>query len=251
MPNPYFQFKQFTIHQQRSAMKVTTDACLFGAWVAKEVKIDPDSHQEKDKNVLDIGTGTGLLSLMYVQKNPDVIIDAIEIDKDAYEQAKENVAGSPWNNRIHVLPGNVKAFSFEKKYDLIISNPPFYENELRSGDSKKNIAHHHEGLLLRELLQIIQTNLSSTGIFCLLIPYKRNKELKILLKDFSVLQMTFVRQSPEHDYFRIMLMGELKRETETMIDEISIRDSTQQYTREFTELLKDYYLGLTSQPPLQ
>src|SRR6185369_1848613 len=121
MSNSYFQFKQFTIHQDRCAMKVTTDACLFGAWVAEKVK----SQKSKIKNLLDIGTGTGLLSLMYSQKNSNCTIDAIEINEEAYEQAKENVAASPFAEQVHVMKGDVRTFLLDKKYDLIISNPPF------------------------------------------------------------------------------------------------------------------------------
>ena len=128
MSNSYFQFKQFIIHQDRCAMKVTTDACLFGAWVAEEDK----SEKIITKNVLDIGTGTGLLSLMYAQKNSLANIDAIEIDEDAYIQAKENVAASPFAERINIIHDDIKRFTFSKKYDCIISNPPFYEKEIRS-----------------------------------------------------------------------------------------------------------------------
>ncbi len=226
-------------------MKVTTDACLFGAWIAGQVKSDTDSHREKMKNVLDIGTGTGLLSFMYAQKNPNVIIDAIEVDKEAYEQAKENAAASPFAERINVIYSDVKTFSFTKKYDLIISNPPFYEKEIRSGNQKKNIAHHHAGLLLEELLTIIKNSLSSKGVFCLLLPFKRNEEIrKILLRQkLFVSKIVFVRQSTNHNYFRIMIAGKLKQENaaETIIDEISICDDQKQYTKEFKELLKDYY----------
>jgi len=248
MSNSYFQFKQFIIHQHRSAMKVTTDACLFGGWVAEQMKNQPDSYQGKVRNVLDIGTGTGLLSLMYVQKNTDVIIDAIEIDRDAYEQASENTAASSFAGRINLLQGDVKTFPFTKKYDLIISNPPFYEKEIRSADQKKNIARHQSGLLLEELLTIIKTNLSSGGIFCLLLPFKRNEEIrKILLKqNLFVSKIVFVKQSTNHKYFRLMISGNLikETETETLIDEISIWNDQQQYTEEFKALLKDYYLSL-------
>jgi tRNA1Val (adenine37-N6)-methyltransferase len=225
-------------------MKVTTDACLFGAWVANEVK----SEKVKVKNVLDIGTGTGLLSLMYAQKSANIFIDAIEIEKETYEQAKENITASPFADSINLIHGDTKTFSFTKKYDLIISNPPFYEKELRSVDQKKNIALHNSGLSLEELLSVIKSNLSVGGIFYLLLPYKRNEEIKKVLfeKDLSILKIIFVKQSTNHDYFRIILTGKLKdeNEIETIIDEISIWDDRQQYTEEFKELLKDYYLYL-------
>src|SRR5688572_25058776 len=138
MPNTYFQFKQFTIHQDRSAMKVTTDACLFGAWCATEINQD-------NKRLLDIGTGTGLLSLMIAQKNK-LLIDAVEIEEQAAVQAVENVKASPWKESVHVIHKNIRDFNSEKKYNYIISNPPFYENELSGERMEKNIAHHDAGL---------------------------------------------------------------------------------------------------------
>ena len=224
-------------------MKVTTDACLFGAWVANEDK----GEKIITKNVLDIGTGTGLLSLMYAQKNLSATIDAIEIDEEAYRQARENTAASPFAERINILHDDVKNFTFSKRYDCIISNPPFYEKEIRSGNEKKNIAHHHSGMVLEELLTIIKVNLSSPGRFYLLLPFKRNEEIKkILLKqDLPVSKIVFVNQSTKHSYFRIMISGILKKsQDETLIEEISIWDDQQQYTKEFKELLADYYLYL-------
>jgi tRNA1Val (adenine37-N6)-methyltransferase len=228
-------------------MKVTTDACLFGAWLAEQVKSGPGSYREKVKNVLDIGTGTGLLSLMYAQKNPDVSIDAIEIDKEAYEQAKENAAASLFSERIEVIHGDLKKYHPTKKYDLIISNPPFYEKEIRSVDEKKNIAHHYSGLLLEELLAVIKKSLNPQGKFYLLLPFKRNEEIRkiFLRQDLFISRIVFVKQTTTHNYFRLMIAGELKEtEAETIIDEISIRDEQRQYTDEFKELLKDYYLHL-------
>ena len=225
-------------------MKVTTDACLFGGWVANEVR----SQKLKVKNVVDVGSGTGLLSLMFVQKNPLTIIDAVEIDEDAYEQADGNIAASPFTNMINVIRGDIRSFPFTKKYDVIISNPPFYEKDIKSEDQKKNIAHHHSGLLLKELISVIKKNLSHEGFFFLLLPFKRNEEIKkILLRQNLFLQkIVFVRHSINHDYFRMMIIGKLNEEGEaaTMIDEISICNDRQQYTKEFKELLKDYYLYL-------
>ena len=243
MANSYFQFKQFTIHQDRCAMKVTTDACLFGAWVAEEVR----SQESGVTSSLDIGTGTGLLALMLAQKNSETNILAIEIDKDAAAQAANNIDSSLWKDQVDILERDVKDFSFPEKFDLIISNPPFYEKELRSDIDRKNIAHHSENLTLKELLNIIKNNLNPDGNFFLLMPYKRNDEIKKLFNDLQVhiSKMIFVRQSVKHDYFRIFIKGNLNtEEIETEFDEISIWNDKQQYTEEFVNLLKDYYLHL-------
>ena len=225
-------------------MKVTTDACLFGAWIAQKV----ESEKLKIEGALDIGTGTGLLSLMLAQKIPEIKIDAIEIEKDAAEQAKDNAGSSPWEEQINIIQADVKEFPLEKKFDLIISNPPFYENEIRSATDSKNVAHHSENLTVNELLGIIKNNLSKTGSFFLLLPYKRNEEIKKLLKDheLSISKILFVRQSVKHDYFRIMLKGKLseQKSIETEFNEMSIWDDSQQYTNEFKQLLYDYYLHL-------
>ncbi len=242
MANTWFQFKQFTIQQDKCAMKVTTDGCLFGSFIPTH------SNEKENLKVLDIGTGTGLLSLMIAQKKQQALIDAIEIDKDAFEQAAANITTSPWSDRIKVIHADVREFESETQYDAIISNPPFYEKELKAGDEKKNIAHHNEGLLFSELLSVIKKMLSRDGTFYLLLPYKRHEEVKALLteNDLAIQQMTFVRQSVAHDYFRIMLAGKFKNTTsaETMIDEISIKEDSDQYTPAFVSLLKDYYLHL-------
>ena len=247
MANKYFQFKQFTIHQDRCAMKVTTDTCLFGAWVAEQAKRQIATGT-KVKNGLDIGAGTGLLSIMLAQKNPSLVIDAIEIDKEAYEQAIQNVASSPFSAQINLQNDDAKTFPLSKGYDVIVSNPPFYENELSSTDQKKNIAHHQSGLLVKDLLSVVKSVLSPKGIFYFLLPYKRDDEIRraLLEKDFAILKIVFVRQSSRHDYFRIMVSGKLKDEndTETLVDEISIWNDQKQYTEEFSNLLKEFYLYL-------
>jgi len=255
MANSYFQFKQFIIQQDRCAMKVTTDGCLFGAWAAERVRgqgSGAGSLISECRNVLDIGTGTGLLSLMIAQKN-DFSIDTIEMDKDAFEQASENITASPWADRIKVFHADANEFEFPDPYDIIISNPPFYENELKGENLKKNLAHHHEGLLLPELLAIIKKSLKPDGIFFLLLPFKRNDEIRKLFTEsnLSIRQLIFVRPSTRHDFFRIMLEGKSRMDvsTETEIEEISIKnaspaDERDQYTPSFTDLLKDYYLHL-------
>jgi len=255
MSNSYFQFKQFKIQQDRCAMKVTTDGCLFGAWVAERVGSRESlvvSRVPAERTILDIGTGTGLLSLMIAQKN-ELAIDAIEMDQDAFEQASENIAASPWASRIKIFHADAREFEFPKQYDIIISNPPFYEKELKGDDTKRNIAHHDEGLLLPELLSIIKNNLKPGGKFFLLLPYKRNEEIRNLLteSELAIRQLIFVRQSTKHDFFRIMLEGKSYTEenAEILIDEISIKNvspagTEDRYTPVFANLLKNYYLHL-------
>jgi tRNA1Val (adenine37-N6)-methyltransferase len=117
MSNPYFQFKQFTVHQDQCAMKVCTDACILGAWFANKTPAYA--------SVLDIGSGTGLLMLMLAQKHKGGIM-GIELELDAFRQLKDNIEKSPWRQLLKVFPGDVRSFFFPGKFDLIISNPPFY-----------------------------------------------------------------------------------------------------------------------------
>jgi tRNA1Val (adenine37-N6)-methyltransferase len=242
MSNSYFQFKQFTIQQDRCAMKVTTDACLFGAWAAEKIK----NARSNVKRILDIGTGTGLLSLMIAQKT-NALIDTIEIDKDAFEQAKENIALSPWQNRITIFNSDVQQFDFSYHYDIIISNPPFYENELLSPDEKKNQA-RHSGLSLHELAQVIFKALDAKGQFYLLLPAKRMMEVGLLFPkwELSIPEATLIKQSPSHDYFRLFLAGKHKDNDEERYkkSEMIICNEKSQYTPEFIDLLNDYYLHL-------
>ena len=223
-------------------MKVTTDACLFGAWVAK----DAANSGRKIKIALDIGSGTGLLSLMFVQKNESAHIDAVEVEREAAIQGRENFESSPWKSRISLVHINIKTLAPVHRYDTIFSNPPFYEKELESPDAAKNIAHHSGGLSLNELLAAIALRLEPGGIFYILLPYKRNDEIEPLIKKRSlyVHEKILVSQSTRHDHFRIMLKGSNQESTEIKTSELPICDDQQQYTPAFIDLLKDYYLKL-------
>src|SRR5450432_3276258 len=159
MPNNYFQFKQFTIYQDRCALKVSTDSCIFGAWVAKKVA----GFEYHVSSCLDIGAGSGLLMLMLAQQFQGSI-DGIEIDTASYEQAAENIAGSSWYNRLQLFHNDVKLFSLPHQYDLIISNPPFFEGDLKSVNPRYNFAKHNDGLTLQDLLQVTERNLSAKGV---------------------------------------------------------------------------------------
>ncbi len=238
--NSFFRFKQFVIHQDKCTMKVTTDGCLFGALCAVQVR----SMKHDVRNVLDIGAGTGLLSLMLAQEC-DATIDAIEIDKTAAAQAKENIVQSPFADRINIQCADILDCYFTKNYDVIISNPPFYEKELKSDNPDKNVAHHNDGLLLKDLLQIIKNNLNLAGKFCLLLPYKRKEEAEkmIAATGLFISHTMLVRQSVNHGYFRLMICGGLIPK-KTVSEEISICKEDNNYTDKFTELLKGFYLKL-------
>jgi len=237
--NNYFKFKQFTIQQNHCAMKVTTDSCLFGAWVAEQIK----THRPEGGAILDIGTGTGLLSLMLAQKTNSPIT-SVEIDKDAFLQASENIHASPWKEKITIFHADIKDFRPPGLYDIIITNPPFYENEWPSENSKRNMAHHSSELLVEDLLDIIIATLTPNGKFYLLLPYKRQEEMIKLFdqKQIAVLQKILVRQTGDHTYFRMMIEGSLGRSANTITTGIAIKNKNNEYTAEFTTLLKDYYL---------
>lgn len=225
-------------------MKVTTDSCLFGAWVAAEVRSqDAIAIGSEAKGLLDIGAGTGLLSLLIAQQN-NFAIDAIEIDKHAFLQASENIAASPWGERIKIFHTDIKDFNLPATYDIIVCNPPFYENEWQSGDLKRNIAHHSSELLLNDLLDIISASLQPGGKFYLLLPYKRHEEIMKLFdeKNIFLTRKILVRQSDDHAYFRFMIEGGFERSADTITSDLFIKNKNNEYTNEFTTLLKDYYL---------
>lgn len=225
-------------------MKVTTDGCLFGAWCAEELsRMGITEKKSAPVRALDIGAGTGLLSLMVAQKNT-LSIKAVEIDAGAATQATENAATSPFRGQIEVVQSDVLQFGTQG-YDVIFSNPPFYENELKSGNKAKDTAHHSHQLTWAELFAAINRLLAPDGIFFLLLPYKRAGELEDYLKKENLFIHTLVRvkQSTSHAPFRLMVQGS-RIASPLREEELAIRDERQQYTPAFVDLLKDYYLYL-------
>lgn len=240
MPNSWFQFKQFTIHQDKCAMKVTTDACLFGAWVAAHVQTTNFS------TAYDLGTGTGLLSLMLAQARNDWHIVAVEIEADAVAQARNNVEASPFAQQIEVRQQDIRWMPAEPKADFIISNPPFHELQLSSIFDAKNIAHHSDALLLEELFLKAKSLLAANGQFAVLLPYYRKQAMLTLASDhhFSVILGCDVRQTPRHDLFRTMAIFAHGDAAHAAFSNVSIAGEKEQYDPAFVDLLKDYYLKL-------
>jgi tRNA1Val (adenine37-N6)-methyltransferase len=238
MSNTYFRFKAFTIQQERAAMKVTTDGCLFGAWVAARLAGAAGGR------ALDIGTGTGLLTLMVMQQC-GLQVDAVEIDAAAAEQARENIAAAQRQEDVRIVEVDILNHHPPQPYRYIFSNPPFYENELKSGREARDTAHHSLALGLGALLEYIREHLEEEGAFFLLFPFKRREVLIAELRKAGLFSHEIVTVSPSvtHPPFRLLLKGG-KHPAPCIESSLAIRDAEGMYTEAFTALLRPYYLNL-------
>jgi len=220
-------------------MKVTTDGCLFGA-------LQPQFPEEgKGKKIMDIGTGTGLLSLMTAQLNPKAQITAIEIEPATAREAFETFSASPFKEQIEVVEEDILVYNAGSLFHLIICNPPFYEWQLKSPDKNRNKAHHSTTLQLNQLFALVTNWLEEEGILTLLLPFYREEEaLKLGLEHGLFCEKIIrVRQTPRHEFFRIILyLG--KQPATKMMEEITIRNENNAYTPAFQDLLRPFYLNI-------
>jgi tRNA1Val (adenine37-N6)-methyltransferase len=231
-----FHFKQFSIDDSKAAMKIGTDAVLLGAWT-------PCNYGNR---ILDIGTGSGILTIMMAQRNPDVEIDAVEIDPDATAQAKLNAQLSPWNDRIHIFNLSVQEFSLAKmnSYNLIICNPPFFTNSLKAPDNKRNLARHNNSLPVEDLLESTSKMLTEDGKAVFIIPantyetWKREAAKHQLFPD----KITWVKSSPANAPHRVMVVFSRKNQDAIPEDEICIYSSEKIHSQAYKEITKDFYL---------
>ncbi len=217
-------------------MKVTTMACIQGAWI-------PDFSP---KHILDIGAGTGLLSLMIAQKYPGDI-DSVEIEHDAFDQLKENIALSPWNTRINCFHNDIKNFvkHSDKKYDFIISNPPFYEKQLKSANEKINHARHEAGLTINELIDICTRLINESGKISILLPPHETKKIVEHCEGKSLfLTHQLVISDSEKKEPRAIVTFLSRKQSATIVDKLVIKKDNGTYTLEFISLLEAYYLTL-------
>jgi tRNA1Val (adenine37-N6)-methyltransferase len=237
MPNHYFQFKQFTVWQEHVAMKVCTDACLYGAWLASQIQ-----DQTSISNCLDIGTGTGLLSLILAQKTP-ANIDAVELEAAAAQQAKENFEASPFANQLTVVQADINQWQTEQPYQLVFSNPPFYEHDLASPDAKRNLALHSSALTLEALFLAMNRLVESSGQMSMILPYHRREAAinHALALGWHLNEEASIFQTEKHKAFRSFLLFSQTAKT-PFANEIIIKQNGV-YSQAFTALLKDYYLA--------
>jgi tRNA1Val (adenine37-N6)-methyltransferase len=216
-----FQFKQFTIQQELCAMKVGTDGVLLGAWA------------HGGQRILDVGTGTGIIALMMVQRFPDSDVVGIDIDEGAVRQARENVVCSPFSSRITILPHRVQ--SHEGCYDALISNPPFFVNALKAPDHQRTIARHADTLTYRELIEAAWRLLSDDGELSVVVPfdYRKLMEDEAILRGFFPSRVCAVKTTERKPAKRYLLAFR-KQPCRCERTEMTIGDATyQQLTAPF------------------
>lgn len=237
MANTYFKFKRFTVWHDKCAMKVNTDGALLGAWVETCGR----------RRILDVGTGTGLIALMIAQRS-DATIHAIDIDRDAYEQAKENILLSPFSDRLVAYHCQLSEFKSpdEMKYDLIVSNPPYFINSLKCPNSKRNMARHTDTLSIPDLLEYSCELLTHDGRIAMITPYDQRNHI---IENANRLHLHPVREchvsSLSGTKPKRLLMELSKSEvTETAISQLTIERVRGEFTDNFISLMKEYYLNI-------
>lgn len=234
-----FQFKQFSVEQDKCAMKIGTDSVLLGAWTP--IYNNPFS-------VLDIGTGTGILSLMLAQRTSAEQIDALEIDENAYEQCVENFENSPWGDRLFCFHAGLDEFieEPEDEYDLIISNPPFFSEDYFTGNEQRDQARFQDALPFEHLIEAVDLLLSENGIFAVIIPYKEEKKFLDLAFEAELypMKITHTKGTATSEIKRSLMAFSRNKTEDFPIDELIIEISRHNYTPEYIALTKDFYLKM-------
>lgn len=246
-----FHFKKFSVNQDQCAMKIGTDAVLLGAWTP--LITNPNT-------ILDIGAGTGILALMLAQRSTAAQIDAIEIEENAFEQCVENFEASPWADRLFCFHAALDEFYAEdlgeaeeepsdceqaQQYDLIICNPPFYTDTYKTDDSSRDLARFEDAMPFDELIEAASLLLSENGIFSVIIPYKEEEYFISLCSKLNLFpfKITRVKGTPTAEIKR-SLLAFTRIEQTPYVDELIIETSRHQYTPEYIELTKDFYLKM-------
>ena len=228
-----FQFKEFKIIQEKSAMKVGTDGVLLGSWVSSKTF----------DNILDIGCGTGLITLMLAQRNLKSNITGIEIDKTASQEAQLNITNSDWNKRIDIIHTSLQKFNTTTKFDIIVSNPPFFTKN--KSQQRRDIARHTNTLSFEELIQNSVNLLSDQGIFSVIIPKDSEANFyKIAtLNKLYCNRVCYIKGNKKAKVKRVMIEFSFFK-SKTITEHLTIEKSRHQYTDEYIQLCKDFYLKM-------
>lgn len=234
-PNPYFKFQKFTVYHDQCAMKVGTDGVLLGAWV----------DVSDATNALDIGTGTGLISLMMAQRNSDLKISAIDIDNSAIGQAKTNINQSPYHDRIATEEVSLQELSSDNKYDLIVSNPPFFNDSLKSDDNQRNLARHTDSLSVEDLLDFSSKLLTKQGKLSLIYPHEYKERLMSLAPQYNLYISRLVDVYPTPTSIPKRILIELSKENlPTYENKLVIEEARHIYSASFKALVEEFYLNI-------
>ena len=236
MGNSWFQFQQFRVHQDRCAMKISTDAVLLGAL----------ARQHSPKRILDVGTGTGILALMLAQRFPTAWLTALEIDPDAAAQAAENCISSPFGNRITVKLGRFQDFFEPQAFDLIVSNPAYFPNHLKSSDAKRNRALHADELPFEALLLKTKALLLPEGRFWVILPSGQAPAFLTLAEGQGLypIQRIQVKDAPAKNVFREVLeLAQTPLSSIPFSQEICLKEEDGTFTAAYASLLSGFLLG--------
>ena len=228
-----FQFKHFKVDQTDCAMRINTDGVILGASAAV---VSPDQ-------ILDIGTGTGVIAMMLAQRYPDAWVDAVEIEVQAANRAADNLANSPFANRSEVIHADINEYVTNKKYDLIISNPPFFVNDLKSAEFRKGIARHaHESFFIK-LIKKAATLLTYRGSLWLILPVKQAEWVILNAALYSLFPAVIlhVHSDRNKDAFRQIICLTFTKSV-TLTEQIFIYESQGVYTGQYKKLLKEFFL---------
>jgi len=233
-----FQFKEFSIEQDRCAMKIGTDGVLLGAWTSVQ-----DAY-----SILDIGAGTGILALMLAQRSNAEQIDALEIDEDAYEQCVDNFENSSWADRLfcyHVALDEFVEEMEDEKYDLIISNPPFYTEDYKSDDTARNMARFADSLPFEELINFASELLSDEGSFAVIIPFSEEKYFLKLSEKVNLFPNRITRvRGTENTPLKRSLLQLSFTEKPFSSNELILEVSRHEYTQDYQKMVAPFYLKL-------
>ena len=235
MANDYFQFKQFTVHQKRCAMKVGTDGTLLGAWAQVPTA---------SSRILDIGTGTGLIALMMAQRFPQASVLGIDIDEEAVCQARENVSDSPFTSRIRIGNENVLNFNDEEGFDAIVSNPPYFVNALVCPDQQRTVARHTISLTFEGLMESAFRLLKPDGLFSLVIPTESRSllEAEAHMKGFFLSRVCMIRTTPKKQPKRQLIELSKHPVNELYIEDGIIEESPNVRSDWYQQLTHDFYI---------
>jgi tRNA1Val (adenine37-N6)-methyltransferase len=233
-----FKFKEFTVAHDRCAMKIGTDGVLLGAWVSLEH--EPDF-------ILDLGTGTGLIALQLAQRSTANTIDAVEIDANAFEQCIENFENSPWGDRLFCYHASAQEFAAEidETYDLIISNPPFYQEDYKSKTEARDLARFNEALPFNQLIGCVHALLADSGIFALILPFKEELSFIKMASEAGLFPKRICRVRGTFSSKTVRSLVEFSfRRTTPNEEELVIENSRHDYTEEYVNLVQDFYLKM-------